>query len=432
MTANGVGVPQVALPPGAIGSPFPGGSWNMTSEGLVQLTQPVASYTAEFVELDPTEDQFGSDRDSPVDARDLRLDDGSEQAVRTLLDQITDDGDTPLEVARAIQAHLRGNAYTYTLELADEEANGPLPDDALARFLQTKRGYCIQFSTAMIMLSRAAGIPARMAVGYLRGEADGDERVVRVSDAHAWPELWFPQLGWVRFEPTPAGRSGAAPEYSLVPTESGGSSAPVPSSSVSSSALPSVGPTRDLTDQGSDPSASAGGIDVVRFTSENAVALFVVLLAVLAVAAIPFGAWLARRRARKDARDDADRIEAEWQSLLLRLQDIGVVPSDGATPREASRQVGKGAYLTADESAALGRVVATLEQARYARPGSDLADVADDAHTVWRGALSRRRRTDRLRAVLLPEEGRRMWRGSLRRLRPHPPPQGTPAHALTH
>ena len=66
----------------------------------------------------------------------------------------------------------------------------------------------------MIMLARAAGIPARMAVGYLRGEADGDERVVRVSDAHAWPELSFPQLGWVRFEPTPGGRSGVAPEYS--------------------------------------------------------------------------------------------------------------------------------------------------------------------------------------------------------------------------
>ena len=429
VTANGIGVPQVALPPGAIGSPFPGGSWNMTSEGLVQLTQPVGSYTAEFVELDPTEAQFVSDRDSAVDARDLRLDDGSEQEVRALLDQITDEDDTPLEVARAVQAHLRGIEYTYSLELADQAADGSLPDDSLARFLETKRGYCIQFSTAMIMLSRAAGIPARMAVGFLSGVPDGDERVVRVSDAHAWPELWFPQLGWVRFEPTPGTRSGSAPDYTLVPADTGGSSAPVPSSSASSSVAPSGGPTRDLTDQGTDPTAAAGGVDVVRFTSDHAVTLGVILLAVLAVAAIPVGAWFARRRARRDARDDADRIEAEWQSLLLRLQDIGVVPSDGATPREASRQVGRSAYLTTDESAALGRVVATLEQARYARPGSDLVDVAEDARTVWRGALSRRRRTDRLRAVLLPEEGRRLWRGSLRRLVPGrrkaapPPPE---------
>ncbi|HSO65492.1 MAG TPA: DUF3488 and transglutaminase-like domain-containing protein [Ornithinibacter sp.] len=419
VTANGIGVPQVALPAGAIGSPFPVDSWNMTAQGLVQLTRPVASYTAEFVQLDPTEAQFtSSDTDSTVDGRDLRLDDGSEDDVRALLDEITDLDDSPLDVARAIQAHLRGNQYTYSLELADEAADGTLPADSLARFLETKRGYCIQFSTAMIMLSRAAGIPARMAVGFLPGTADGDERVVRVNDAHAWPELWFPQLGWVRFEPTPGTRSGSAPEYSLVPTETGESSAPVPTAATpSASAAPSLGPSRDVTDQGPD-TTTGSGVDVVRFTTDNAVMLGVVLLTILAVAALPFGAWLARRRSRLESRDDAARVEAEWQSLLLRLQDIGVVPTDGATPREASRQVGRDAYLTADENAALGRVVATLERARYARPGSDLDDVTDDARTVWRGALSRRRRTDRVRALLLPEEGRQLWRGSLRRLTP--------------
>ena len=104
-------------------------------------------------------------------------------------------------------------------------------------------------------------------------------------------------------------------------------------------------------------------------------------------------------------------MEAEWQSLLLRLQDIGFVPPDGATPRQASRQIGHDAYLTPDESDALGRVVTTLERARYARAGTDLVDVSDDARTVWRGALSRRRRGDRARALLLPEEGKQMWRG---------------------
>ena len=127
-------------------------------------------------------------------------------------------------------------------------------------------------------------------------------------------------------------------------------------------------------------------------------------------AIVPLGAWLSRRRARAAARDDAERVEAEWQSLLLRLQDIGFVPPDGATPRQASRQIGHDAYLTPDESDALGRVVTTLERARYARPGAELVDVTDDARTVWRGALSRRRRTDRARALLLPEEGKQMWR----------------------
>ena len=146
--------------------------------------------------------------------------------MRTLLAELTDEGDSPLEVARAIQAYLRGPEFTYSLELAEERGDGSLPEEPLARFLETKRGYCIQFSSAMIMLARAAGIPARMAVGFLPGVADGDDQVVRVSDAHAWPELYFPRLGWVRFEPTPGTRSGVAPAYSLVPTDPESSAGP--------------------------------------------------------------------------------------------------------------------------------------------------------------------------------------------------------------
>ena len=107
----------------------------------------------------------------------------------------------------------------------------------------------------------------------------------------------------------------------------------------------------------------------------------------------------------------------------MNQQDIGFVPPDGATPRQTSRRIGQAAYLTPDENSALGRVVTTLERARYARPGSDLDDVTDDARTVWRGALSRRRRTDRIRALLLPEEGRQHWRNSVRRLVRWPRPE---------
>ena len=133
------------------------------------------------------------------------------------------DGDTALEVARKVQAYLRGAQFTYSLELADQAADGDLSDEPLARFLETKRGYCVQFASAMVMLSRAAGIPARMAVGFLPGSIDGDDRVVRISDAHAWPELYFDRIGWLRFEPTPSGTQNTiAPSYSLPPTTPGG------------------------------------------------------------------------------------------------------------------------------------------------------------------------------------------------------------------
>ena len=222
----------------------------MTVPGLVQLTAPVESYTAEFVELDPEDSQFTTDLDNPPgDGNVLEVDPAAEAEVRAVLDEITDDGDSPIEIARAIQAYLRGPLFTYSLELADQAADGNLSDEPLARFLETKRGYCVQFTSAMVMLAREAGIPARMAIGYLPGAIDGDDRVVRVSDAHAWPELYFPRLGWVRFEPTPGTRSGVAPEYSLVPTDTGSSSSASPTSSTStSSPSPSTGPTRDVTD----------------------------------------------------------------------------------------------------------------------------------------------------------------------------------------
>ncbi|GAA4406517.1 DUF3488 and transglutaminase-like domain-containing protein [Fodinibacter luteus] len=418
VTDNAMRVPQVALPPGTIGTPFPAGTWNVTVGGLVQVSQPFRSYTAEFVELDPEAGQFAADGEAPpVDDSTLEVDRRSEAQVRALLAELTDEGDSALEVARAVQTYLRGPQFTYSLDVAEEEADGNLPVDPLSLFLETKRGYCVQFSSAMIMLSRAAGIPARMAVGFLPGVADGDEQVVRVSDAHAWPELFFPQLGWVRFEPTPGSRSTTAPDYSLAPTDPAASESPVPSATTpSSTAAPSTRPDGDVTAEDLTTSGSGAAGSVGRFVSDHATTVVVILLAALAVAVVPFGAWLARRRAQRRARDDAERVEAEWQSLLLRLQDIGFVPPDGATPRQASRQIGRAAYLTSEESDALGRVVATLEQARYARPGSDLDDVTGDARTVWRGALSRRRRLDRVRAVLLPEEGRRLWRDALRAL----------------
>ncbi|HET7821811.1 MAG TPA: DUF3488 and transglutaminase-like domain-containing protein [Ornithinibacter sp.] len=410
---NAIGVPQVALPPGAVGTPFPAGTWNMTVQGVVQLTAPATSYTTEFVELDPEDGQFSADLDNPqIQGDELEVDPGAEAEVRKVLDEITDDGDSALQIARKVQAYLRGPTFSYSVELADQAADGNLSDEPLARFLETKRGYCVQFASAMVMLSRAAGIPARMATGFLPGSIDGDDRVVRLTDAHAWPELYFPRLGWVRFEPTPGTRSGVAPEYTSEPLNGGSSASASPTTSSStSSATPSTGPSRDVTADQTGATTGSTGTGAVRFVTRHVTTILVLLLALLIAAIVPFGAWLSRRRARAAARDDADRVEAEWQSLLLRLQDIGFVPPDGATPRQTSRTIGHDAYLTPDENEALGRVVTTLERARYARPGAELVDVSDDARTVWRGALSRRRRADRARAMLLPEEGKRMWRG---------------------
>jgi transglutaminase-like putative cysteine protease len=417
VTENRIGIPQVALPPNATGAPFPDGTWRATTEGLAELTDPVPQYTVDYLVLDPADSDFTTGlAEGAPEREDLAMDPAAEPAVRALLAELTSPGDSPIDVARSIQDYLRGPDFTYSEELADDTAEGVAPEEPLVRFLETRRGYCVQFASAMIMLSRAAGIPARMAVGFLPGSPDGDERVVRVDDAHAWPELFFPRLGWVRFEPTPGVRSGGGPSYAIEPTERDSSDgAPTPAASASSTAGDSTRPEEDVPagDTTLDGTATTGGVG--RWLVDNAITLGAVLVVLVILLLVPGAAWVSRRRALAGARDEAERVEAEWESLVLRLGDIGVTAADGATPRQASAQLGRAAYLTNEEDAALDRVVATLERARYERPGGEVGDVEEDARAVWRGALSRRRRIDRVRALLLPEEGLRWWRSLLGR-----------------
>ena len=91
--------------------------------------------------------------------------------------------------------------FAYTLET-------PLPGrNAVDEFLfDRKQGYCEHFSSAFVVLMRAAGVPARVVTGYTGGVYNrlGGYWVVRQMDAHAWAEVWLPGRGWVRVDPTAA------------------------------------------------------------------------------------------------------------------------------------------------------------------------------------------------------------------------------------
>jgi hypothetical protein len=65
-----------------------------------------------------------------------------------------------------------------------------------------QKAYCVYYSSAEVMMLRSLGIPARLAVGFAQGQRDGDDYIVHRNDAHAWPEVYFPNVGWVEFEPT--------------------------------------------------------------------------------------------------------------------------------------------------------------------------------------------------------------------------------------
>ena len=139
----------------------------------------------------------------------LQLPDEFPSGVRKLAESVTANHDTPLDKAIAVENFLRGYKY-------NQQIDAPPPDkDAVEHFLlNTKEGYCDYYASAMVTMLRSVGVPARFVVGYTPGDyiqppeelmnmsiGTGTYRVLE-RNAHAWPEVYFPQYGWIQFEPT--------------------------------------------------------------------------------------------------------------------------------------------------------------------------------------------------------------------------------------
>ena len=132
----------------------------------------------------------------------------------------TDGADSDYEKVLAIQQHFHSDGFRYSTDV--DVADDP---DALLTFLtQTKAGFCQQYATAMAVLVRELGLPARVAVGYQAGTLQDDGRyLVQSDDAHAWVEVFFEGYGWLQFEPTPGHGThpNADPGTYLNPAKSG-------------------------------------------------------------------------------------------------------------------------------------------------------------------------------------------------------------------
>jgi transglutaminase-like putative cysteine protease len=109
--------------------------------------------------------------------------------------------DTPFEYILAVNAYLQ-TGFSYS-ERPEPPAPGRAPLDAF--LFDTKEGYCQHFAGAMALLLRMGGVPARVATGFSPGgfSKRRDAWIVRDTDAHAWVEAWFDELGWVTYDPTP-------------------------------------------------------------------------------------------------------------------------------------------------------------------------------------------------------------------------------------
>lgn len=268
--------------------------------------------------------------------------------VRALAQQLTAGAATTYDQALALQTYLRDTSvfrYDTTVPAAASQ-------DAVWDFLTARRGYCVQYATAMTMMARHLGIPARMGVGFLPGRPDRStgQHVVTGRLAHTWPELWFAGSGWVRFEPTPAAQTGAPPVYAdplttmpVTPEEPTPTSEPAP--------LPTATPTTP-----SAPGGAPGG-DVALGPARVPLLLPLGLGALLALATV----LVARRRSRRE--DELDPEQA-WALLARRAQRHGIAWVGADTPRTAYGTV-RDALPPDRGHDGLHRLLGAVEDVRY-------------------------------------------------------------------
>lgn len=293
--------------------------------------------------------------------------------LRALAAEVTQGAGTAYDRALALQSYFRDSSrFRY-----DTSVEAGSSDDAVWDFLESRRGYCVQYATSMTVLARTLGIPARLGVGFLPGRL-GSDRTYRITgaDAHAWPELYFPGSGWVRFEPTPAVQTGPPPAWS----NPYAASATAPQPSAAAPVAP-VAPS-------AAPSASAAApvpATTGRAASPARAPLAATAAAVLLAAAGALLWWLRSRRA-----EERLTPEAAWERLRRRLGQAGVRWSDALTPRQAAAAARDGVAAARERplgdkaDAALARLAAAVEAERYApRP----PDVAPEQLRAWVGAV---------------------------------------------
>ena len=142
--------------------------------------------------------EAGTDYPEEIESRYTQVPSSTPDRVAERTAQLTANADNPYDTARVLE-HWFVNNYDYSLDV--QRPDGDVAD---AFLFEMEAGYCTYFATAMVTMLRTQDVPARFAVGYTSGQqVDEDEWVVRGSNSHAWVEVYFPDHGWVEFDPTP-------------------------------------------------------------------------------------------------------------------------------------------------------------------------------------------------------------------------------------
>ena len=272
------------------------GKWLVDPDRMVYSTSDSITdqtYSVTSMVVDPSQAQLqavpGLARTAEL-APDLQLPPAYRtSALKKLAASNTAGQTTEFAKVNALAAWLSGPQFTYSLAPAQ-----PTSARSLVNFLtKGKSGYCVHYAYAMTVLTRLLGIPARFVVGYTAGTRQKDgSYVVSTTDSHAWTEVYFPSMGWIRFEPTPAGQGTAnTPDYMTGGAGNGqaGGSAPVLGATQAPDTLKTPPPVGGLGTKTVLPGDAAGGLvgPAKRAgTPWTAVALAVIAALVLALGLI--------------------------------------------------------------------------------------------------------------------------------------------------
>ena len=308
--------------------------------------------------------------------------------------------------ALALQSYFHDGDFVYSETAPVEDGYDGTGEQVIAKFLAAKSGYCIHFASAMAMMARVLDIPSRISVGFLPGtkiktESGKATYAVNMRDLHAWPELYFTGVGWVRFEPTVS--RGNVPGYATTAEADAATTAPTdtaaPSAAPSATRAPAE--TTAPTSQGlSGSNQSANGAQVSPIGW-----VLLALLIVIVIGLVPAVIRMVQRgrRMRRLASARAPALLA-WTELVQSSEDLGARVPDTLTPREASAWLAGGAL---EHEPAVERLLAALEQERFARGTPAYVGAATDLRAalgLLRAPASPRAR---LRAALVPPS---IWR----------------------
>lgn len=272
-----------------------------------------------------------------------------------LAEEITQECKTPYDKVVAIQQYLYEECR-YTLDVP------PIPasQDAVAYFLlTTKIGACDLYSSSLAVLLRLSGVPARVATGYSTGERDPETGLyhVKLADAHAWTEVYFPGIGWVTFDPP----SQKAPDRLswLAKLFQPGWAGPM-----------------------------------LRLIGRRALTLLITVLLINALIIAVSGTapmhvaqrWIARRRSLRNPRQ---RVAFAYESVCRALRRRGLARESWETPTALARRASSAPALTQHlRETALAQFTSRFLALRYGGPEPSAEDVARfEAHAA---SLARR------------------------------------------